>query len=371
MFSKNVWGPTKPPDELAQNVSKKNSFRTNYSSFSSKVQNLTVFSIIYMIRIRFFGPRELIQNGFRVAQYAWKHRMSSTKRFAEHQDYHGLFSDRTHNVVNKISTAKMLEQHCGLPNPWHTNHFQQWNSRMQHLRTRSRSWSRSSRSTSTKNTSFRTQAKRRRSTSSAMNRRNWLPTWTTTPRSLNLAKILPNTNVLNAIRSGDRESSIAVLDEIWNLCRVLSIFQQNKYDVTSIPGYVIKKNSSRGVNHGPSERQRMYHHAKQKPKKARQRNHGRHQTITARWYADKDYRDSLSAIGWKEKEHKAYDRIAFDKHHHTATQDEIIQNSKHWILTLNTEGPQQPLFSTTWLCSSVKGMQTIAWRASGKDPAKL
>ena len=33
---------------------------------SSKVQNLTVFSIIYMIRFRFIGPGELIQNGFRV-----------------------------------------------------------------------------------------------------------------------------------------------------------------------------------------------------------------------------------------------------------------------------------------------------------------
>ena len=41
---------------------RKKSFRTNYSSiFSSKVQNLTVFSIMYMIRIRFFGPGELIQ----------------------------------------------------------------------------------------------------------------------------------------------------------------------------------------------------------------------------------------------------------------------------------------------------------------------
>ena len=37
--------------------------------FSSKVQNLTVFSIIYMIRIRFFGFGELIQNGFSTAQY--------------------------------------------------------------------------------------------------------------------------------------------------------------------------------------------------------------------------------------------------------------------------------------------------------------
>ena len=37
--------------------------------FSSKVQNLTMFSIIYMIRIRirFFGPGDLIQNGLGTA----------------------------------------------------------------------------------------------------------------------------------------------------------------------------------------------------------------------------------------------------------------------------------------------------------------
>ena len=32
--------------------------------FSAKVQNMTVFSFIYMIRIRFSGPGELNQNGF-------------------------------------------------------------------------------------------------------------------------------------------------------------------------------------------------------------------------------------------------------------------------------------------------------------------
>ena len=36
--------------------------------FSSKVQNLTMISIIYMIRIRFCGPRELIQRFFSGAQ---------------------------------------------------------------------------------------------------------------------------------------------------------------------------------------------------------------------------------------------------------------------------------------------------------------
>ena len=35
-------------------------------------------------------------------------------------------------------------------------------------------------------------------------------------------------------------------------------FDQDNRDVTSIPGYVIKKNSSRGAKHGLSERQKMY-----------------------------------------------------------------------------------------------------------------
>ena len=33
-------------------------------------------------------------------------------------------------------------------------------------------------------------------------------------------------------------------------------FDQNNRDVTSIPKYVIEKNSNRGAKHGPSERQK-------------------------------------------------------------------------------------------------------------------
>ena len=36
-----------------------------------------------------------------------------------------------------------------------------------------------------------------------------------------------------------------------------------------------------------------------------------------------------------------YDRIAVEKHIYVATRAERIQNSKHWILTINAEGPQQ------------------------------
>ena len=55
-------------------------------------------------------------------------------------------------------------------------------------------------------------------------------------------------------------------------------FEQNNCDVTRIPGYVIKKNSSRGAKHGSSERQIMYYQAKHMLKKARQKKHGRHPT---------------------------------------------------------------------------------------------
>ena len=76
VFRKNVSEPSKPSDELAQNVSKKKKktlLDESFFFFSSKIQNLTVFSIIYMVRIRFFGPRELIWKEFRAA---W-HRVAS------------------------------------------------------------------------------------------------------------------------------------------------------------------------------------------------------------------------------------------------------------------------------------------------------
>ena len=121
-------------------------------------------------------------------------------------------------------------------------------------------------------------------------------------------------------------------------------FDQNNRDVTSITGYVIKKNSSRGAKHGASERQKMYYHAKQMLKKARQGKHGGHPTKLSRWYASESYRKSLSATGWKEHSILLCDRIAMEKHIYIATKAERIQNSKHWILTANAEGgTQQPL----------------------------
>ena len=120
-------------------------------------------------------------------------------------------------------------------------------------------------------------------------------------------------------------------------------FDQNNRDVTSIPGNVIKKNRSRGPKHGASERQKTYYHAKHMLKKRPNRKHGSHPTILSRWYACDEFRKSLSDIGWREHHIILYDRIALEKHIYVATRAEIIQNSKHWILTINAEGRQPPL----------------------------
>ena len=145
--------------------------------------------------------------------------------------------------------------------------------------------------------------------------------------------------VLNAIPTGKTEN-------LWQLWKKYKIFAgTNRVRAEQlrrhlIPGYVIMKNSSRGAKHGPSE---QYYQANQMLKKAHQKKQGSHPTILARWYASETYRTSLSLIGWKEKDIMLFDRIALEKHFHLATRAEGIQHSKHWILTLNKDIPQEPL----------------------------
>ena len=119
--------------------------------------------------------------------------------------------------------------------------------------------------------------------------------------------------------------------------------QKANCDFTSIPGFVIDKNSSRGPKHGASERQIMSFKAKEMLKKARQSKHGGHPTILARWSAQKGYRDSLAEHNIGEKETMLYDRIALERHDFSATRAERLQNAKHWIHRLNADGPQKPL----------------------------
>ena len=124
--------------------------------------------------------------------------------------------------------------------------------------------------------------------------------------------------------------------------RSLTTLWKTFCDFTSILGFVIKKNSSRGPKHGVSERQVIFYRAKQKLEKARQSKLGSHPTILSRWYDQEEYRKSLAEHNIDEKEVIFFDRIALERHDYTATRAERLQNAKHWILRLNADGPQKP-----------------------------
>ena len=104
--------------------------------------------------------------------------------------------------------------------------------------------------------------------------------------------------------------------------------------------------------------------------KARQGKHGRHPTILSRWYADEEYRKPLSAIGWKEHHIMLYDRIVVDKHIYIATRVERIQNSKHWILTVNAEASSKYSINDPTLLKRTENANdctTSTWQGQKKN----
>ena len=63
-------------------------------------------------------------------------------------------------------------------------------------------------------------------------------------------------------------------------------FNKDRFDMLSIPGYVIKKNQSRGAWQGQSSRPTMYHKARDMLRKAQNGKNGHGQTVLERWYKD-------------------------------------------------------------------------------------
>ena len=96
-------------------------------------------------------------------------------------------------------------------------------------------------------------------------------------------------------------------------------YNRDTYDSLSIPGYVVKKNQSRGPRHGQSVRQMMYHKARDMLRKAKLPKNGSCETILERWYTDADYQKSLSVEGWTEEKIRQHDALALEDHRHEAT----------------------------------------------------
>ena len=92
-------------------------------------------------------------------------------------------------------------------------------------------------------------------------------------------------------------------------------------------------------------------------------------TILSRWKAQESYRTSLAKHDIGEKEIIPYDQIALERHDSTAARAERHQNSKHWVISINAEGPQTTSTTTPRLCQSKKKNVSARRVYGGNKPA--
>ena len=248
--------------------------------------------------------------------------------------------------------------------------FRHSNSRIKIAKkTRSGSRSKSPRATSTRNPSFRTWARRSRSTNSAKNWRIWSPTWAT-QRSSSFAKTLPKSNAWQFLL-GNRHCLLHLWKIIQKSSQGTKEFDKTNYDVSSIPGYGIKKekqsrchtwtvwittNVLQGSRHvaesSPAQTWRTSIHAcamaqRLRVKKFVVTNRMDRAAKKATW------QDCLGGSFIRREEN--WENSKFDA---------LDSHVKHRRTSATTQ-------STTRLCSSEKRMQEIARRTPGKDSTRL
>ena len=103
---------------------------------------------------------------------------------------------------------------------------------------------------------------------------------------------------------------------------------------------MIKKESSLGARHGPTERQRIYFQAHNTLRKATNKGHS---TTFDRILNSPRYGDSLTKIGWDEHIFAACDAIASEYHSYIATKWERSRSENSSKLVLNSEGANGPV----------------------------
>ena len=203
-----------------------------------------------------------------------------------------------------------------------------------------------SRSISMRNNSLKTWVKSRRSTGSARNHKNCSKMWIK-HRSSNFARILQNFNVLIAIPLRKSGSFVAVAGEIWSTSGVPH--QPRRLIATCFnPGFVIKKNSSRGPKHGQSERQIMFVKAKEMFKKQDKKN----RVAIRRYFQGGMHKKRIPKVTggaqhWRKR--KSCFTIAWLLKDTTIQLHELSrsQNARHWVLRFECRKMQDACLAET------------------------
>ena len=117
---------------------------------------------------------------------------------------------------------------------------------------------------------------------------------------------------------------------------------QERFDVLSILGYVVKENPAHSARHGPSVRQTMYVKEHDVLRKARSNKNGIVQLFWPVGTGMTKNRKSLSDTGWTKEQSEQYDALALEDHSHVATPQERSRFQKSWQISFNKEGTQGP-----------------------------
>ena len=97
---------------------------------------------------------------------------------------------------------------------------------------------------------------------------------------------------------------------------------------------------SHGRRHGNTERQRIYHQARDSSQKAEKKSY---KSLQDRFLRCPIYRQSHLNIGWTEEHCARLDETAAKDRSYIATAAERARRENTWVLVLNSSGPNGPM----------------------------
>ncbi len=115
---------------------------------------------------------------------------------------------------------------------------------------------------------------------------------------------------------------------------------KDRFDILSIPNYVIHKGVFRGRRCGTSDAQQLYHKAHDSSRKSRKKGY---ESILERFQLSEEYIDSQTKIGWTEETCDHLDKIAAQDQSYTATREEEMRYAHVWKVSLNSSGSNGPM----------------------------
>ena len=131
--------------------------------------------------------------------------------------------------------------------------------------------------------------------------------------SSNCAKIIPKSNVLSAISTGKSKKSVAVVEEIRNLRRDHQSWTRTSVTSPQFLAMFVRRTAVVVPNTDLLNDTRCTSRRNRCLKRPDRESTDAIQRYFHTWYAEEEYRKSLSATGWKEQHTRLYDRIAVEK----------------------------------------------------------